>query len=130
MIILLIIAVMALTGCLVMFVKYSVAKKRINSLTTPQGQQDLAKMEVKALLDKVSKHIVLPTDEEPTVASITDADALKTEQAFYKDAKNGDKVIIFMQAKKAIIYNEENDILVNVGPIFMNETSTPTTTTE
>lgn len=121
-----IIAALAIAGCVWMFIKYSSAKKQINSLTTPQGQQEMAKKEVQDLLNKIKVHIVLPEGEEPTIATITDADALKKEQAFYRDAKNGDKVVIYMQEKKAIIYNEEKDVLVNVGPIFVNDnTSTP-----
>ncbi len=130
MVIVIIIAVLAVAGCVLMYLKYSIAQKKINEMATPQGQQEMAKKEVQDILKKIGAHIVIPTDEEPTIATVTDADALKKEQPFYRDAQNGDKVIIFMQAKKAIIYNEGKDILVNVGPIFVNETETPAANVE
>lgn len=126
MVVVIIVAALAVAGCAWMYLKYSAAKKQVSALATPQGQQELAKKEIQALLEKIGKHIVLPAGEEPTVATVTNADILKNEQAFYRDAQNGDKVIVYMQAKKAIIYNEAKDILVNVGPIFINEAASTT----
>lgn len=119
--ILAVVTLVALSGCAFMFIKYRIAQRQINSLSSPQEQQELAKKEVQSLVAKIGKLIILPTDEEPTVATVTDADALKSEQPFYKDAVNGNKVVIYMQAKKAVIFDETKNILVNVGPIFVDE---------
>src|SRR5579859_3613649 len=59
--------------------------------------------EAKATIAQVGKLIELPSDEQPTVATITDANKLK-DQAFFKNAQNGDKVLIYQKAKKGIIY--------------------------
>lgn len=126
MVIVIIVALLAMAGCVWLYLKYSNVKKQMNVLASPQGQQEIAKQEAKVLLEKVGKLIVLPIGEEPTIATITDADSLKKEQEFYKDALNGDKVIIYMQTKKAIIYNEAKNILINVGPIFVNDGATTT----
>lgn len=126
LVVVIIIAVLAATGCVFMYLKYSSAQNKIKDLTDPQAQQEMAKKEAQTLVAKVGKLIMLPAGEEPTIATVTDVDALKKEQPFYRDAQNGDKVIIYMQAKKAIIYNEARDILVNVGPIFLNEDSNST----
>jgi len=126
LIIMIIIAAAALGGCAWLYTKYTAVKQQASALATPAGQQEMAKLEVQALLDKIGKLIVLPAGEEPTVATITDADALKKEQQFYQDASNGDKVVIYVQAKKAVIYNEAKNILVNVGPIFVNEQASTT----
>ena len=58
----------------------------------------------------------VPADETPTLASVTDKTKLK-DQPFFKDAENGDQILIFPQAKKAIIYRESTNKLINVGPI-------------
>lgn len=121
LLLLILVAILATTGFGLMFKKYMETKKQLEVVTSAEGQKAIAQKEVSALLEKVGKLIVLPQNEEPTVATITDAEALKQEQSFYIDAKNGNRVIIYMQAKKAIIYDEENNILVNVGPIFLNE---------
>ena len=83
---------------------------------------------VSDLLNKVGRHIVLPVGENPSVIDITNIDNLVKQQSFYVGAKNGDKIIIYALAQKTIIYDEERDILVNVGPLFANvsqSTSTP-----
>ncbi|MBD3311827.1 MAG: hypothetical protein GF349_05070 [Candidatus Magasanikbacteria bacterium] len=74
---------------------------------------------VEIILKRIGTHILLPTDEKPVVATITDADSLIQEQSFYKDARNGYKVIIY--SSKAIIYDPNNDILINVGPVILQD---------
>ena len=51
--------------------------------------------QVKELVAKVGKLIILPTGEEPVVATINDASALVKDQVFYKGAKNGDVVLVY-----------------------------------
>ncbi len=75
--------------------------------------------ETKAIVAKVSKSLTLPDKEQPTLATVLDKDKLK-DQAFFKDAQNGDKILIYTEAKKAIIYRESEDKIINVGPILLN----------
>ena len=100
---------------------YMMVKKELAFVTTPEGLEQIATQEVQELVKKVGKLIVLPTDEEPSVATIVDADLLAKEQVFYQNASSGDKILIYVQAKKAIIYNPEKNILVNVGPIYLED---------
>lgn len=81
--------------------------------------------DTKALVDRVGKLMELPTGETPTIATIQDKDKLK-DQPFFKDAQNGDKILIYAQAKKAIIFRESNNKIINVGPIAINDTSQTT----
>lgn len=81
-----------------------------------------AQENVQELTNKVSKLISLP-EETPTVAVVQDKDKLK-DQPFFKDAQNGDKVLIFTAAKQAIIYRESTNKLINVGPISLEQPST------
>ena len=89
-----------------------------NSTATKQTEANRAK-EVKA---KVAKLISVPADETPTLATVTDKAKLK-DQPFFKDAQNGDQILIFPQAKKAIIYREDENRLINVGPIAITSDS-------
>lgn len=77
--------------------------------------------QVKEIVAKVSKIIILPTGEEPVVATIKDASSLIKEQPFYKGAKNGDVVLVYQKAAKAIVYSPERNVIVNVGPIFLQD---------
>lgn len=69
--------------------------------------------------EKVGKLLTLPTDEQPTVATVQDKEKLK-DQPFFKDAQNGDKLLIYTKAQKAIIYREEGNKLINVGPVTLD----------
>jgi len=83
--------------------------------------QNISKAEeakvLQEIVEKVSKLIVLPNGEEPVMATITDAAALVKEQPFYAGSQNGDVVLMYQKALKALIYSPERNIIVNVGPI-------------
>lgn len=72
--------------------------------------------EVTRLIDEISRIYDLPTGEPPTVATVTDVEKLK-DQPFFAKAKNGDKVIIYNQAKKAILYDPISKKILEVAPI-------------
>ena len=77
--------------------------------------------QVKELVAKVGKLIILPTGEEPVVATINDASALVKDQVFYKGAKNGDVVLVYQKNAKAIVYSPERNVIVNVGPVVLQD---------
>ena len=88
--------------------------------------ETLSDEQVTALVAEVSKLIYVP-DEQPSVATVTDADTLKATQPFFKDASDGDRLLIFPQAAKAVIYSEQEQRLVNVGPIQADSQLAPQT---
>ena len=79
---------------------------------------------IQEILEKVSKLMILPEGETPAFATITDAATLSKEQAFYRDSENGDIVLVYKEALKAIIYRPGKEIIVNVGPVSV-ESETP-----
>ena len=79
----------------------------------------VAEAEVKKLTNGVGKLIKLPVDELPTVATVEDKDKLK-DQPFFADTENGDKILIYTRAKKAIIYRPSSNSIINVGPIVIS----------
>lgn len=88
--------------------------------------------EVDALVAQVGKLISLPSDEKPTVATVTDASKVK-DQPFFTKAQNGDKVLIYQKAQKAILYRPSGNIIVEVGAVNINsqavvQTPAPTPT--
>jgi len=82
--------------------------------------QEIAKEETAALVEKVSKLVVLPSGEEPVVATVTDKEKLKDQPVFEK-AENGDKILIYSQAKKAYIYSPEKNVVVDIIPVNIGE---------
>jgi len=72
--------------------------------------------ETEKLVAQVGKLIVLPEGETPTLATVADPEKLK-DQPFFAKAKTGDKVLIYANAKKAILYNPASNKIVEVAPI-------------
>lgn len=85
----------------------------------------VTKQEATWLVDKVSKLMSLPTDEEPSTATVLDKDKLK-DQAFFKNAENGDKILIYSKAKKAILYRPSIDKIIEVMPLALDNTQNAT----
>lgn len=100
---------------------YLDTKKQLTKLNSLEGQQEIAQQEIQKVLDQLDDHIILPADEEPLVATIVDAAALAAEQSFYEGASDGDRIVIYPEAQKAILFSTEKDIIVNVGPVFIEE---------
>lgn len=96
--------------------------KQVRTLQADPQKQ--AQVEAEALIVKVSGLIVLPGDEKPTIATVSDTEKLK-DQPFFANAKSGDKVLIYTQAKKAVLYNPESNKIVEVAPVNIGAT-TPT----
>lgn len=88
--------------------------KKMQAATSSPEQ--IAQAEASALAKKVGMLMVLPTDETPTIATVSDPEALKT-QAFFTNAKVGDKVLIYTNAKKAVLFDPVLNKILNVAPL-------------
>ncbi len=82
-----------------------------------QAQADKNKAETDRVLDKVKSALLITETDAPTVARVDDPTKLKeANKDFYKDVQKGDYLIIF--PKRAIIYREANDQIINFAPII------------
>lgn len=79
-----------------------------------------AKVTSERVIEKVSQIYFLPSGETPTVAQIEDKTKL-AEQDFFKSAENGDYLLVYTNAKMALIYRENDNKLVNVGPVTTDQ---------
>jgi len=86
----------------------------------PQAATD---MENQAILNKISTIMVLPT-EKPSIATILDKTKLQG-QAFFQKAQNGDKVIIFEQARRVLLYRPDTGRVIDFAPLVL-DTPQPT----
>lgn len=84
----------------------------------------LSDSQVTQLIARISKFLVVPADEQPSITVISDADQLAQQQTFYKDAKDGQVLLVY--SSRAIIYDAEANKLVNVGPVVRNDNPAPT----
>lgn len=85
------------------------------------NSQKTAQEEGQMLVAAVSRLIVLPEGETPTIATVSDPERLK-DQPFFAKAKVGDKVLIYPNSQKAILYDPVRDIIVEVAPVNIGQT--------
>lgn len=79
--------------------------------------------EIESTAAAVAKLMELPA-ENPTLATVSDVEKLK-DQDFFRRAQNGDKVLIFKGAKKAILYRPFANKIIEVGPIKVEDSPAP-----
>ncbi len=101
---------------------YAFHKNRVDNGYSSGGGET----EITALVAEVGKLIVLPADETPTIATVTDPAALK-DQPFFKNAQQGDKVLIYAQAQRAILYDPVAKKIIDVAPINVGAEAIPST---
>lgn len=93
------------------------AKKAEFLLKNPDA---VAKKETQEIVSRVGKLFMLPS-EEPQMATVLDVEKLK-DQSFFQQAQNGDKILAYPKAQKAILYRPSTNIIVEVGPLVMSAT--------
>src|SRR3990167_2931071 len=87
--------------------RYWAVSKNVNTIGENIKQSAQRTNNLKILIDKVSRLILLPQNEAPSIATINNVAQLQKDSSFYKDARNGDVLLIYFQAKKAFIYDPE-----------------------
>jgi len=92
-----------------------------NQNTANKNPQQAGQDEVKKVVEEVRKLMDLP-NETPTLATVIDITKLK-DQPFFQKAKNGDKVLIYTVAQKAILYDPTAKRVREVGPVNVGSPS-------
>lgn len=65
------------------------------------------------LTAQVAKLILLPSDEVPQIATVLDASLLKN-QPFFVNAKNGDRILIYPKAMKALLFRPSEQRIIEI----------------
>lgn len=78
-----------------------------------------AKNELVSLTEAVEKTVILPENEIPTLATVSDKEKLQN-QTFFARAENGDKVLIYTQSNRAILYRPSANKVVEMAPVAIN----------
>lgn len=84
-----------------------------------------AENEATRIMAVISKTIELP-EEVPTIATIDDKTKLE-KSAFFTKAENGDKVLLFTNAKKAFLYRPSTEKIIDVTVINVTDNVEKTT---
>ena len=109
-----VIALVVLVGGGVLFLVYQKHHQTLGASTNQSGD----------VISEVGKLMVLPSGEEPQLATVSDVTKL-SGQPFFAKAQDGDKVLIYSKAKEAILYRPSINKIINVAPIDLAVSSTP-----
>jgi hypothetical protein len=82
--------------------------------------------ETEMLIKEISEHALLPTDEEPTVATVSDVTQL-ADQPFFNDAVNGDRLLVYSKAQKVVLYRPSIKRVINMTSLNIENTTEGTT---
>ncbi len=85
----------------------------ILSVTMFHKKEDLNS--VTTIKNKVGILMILPKDEEPALLTITDKSKVTTP--FLSKSENGDKLLVYQNAKRVILYRPSLNKIVDVGPV-------------
>lgn len=89
------------------------------SSNKPEAKVD----DVTSVKTAINQHYLLPTDEEPALATVTDKS--KISSALAKKAENGDRILIYQNNKTAIIYRPSIDKVVDVVQVNIDNAPQP-----
>ena len=81
--------------------------------------------QVERIINRMGGNILLPQNERPSVLIIEDVERLRATQPFYTFAENGHYLVLFQQNGLAFIYDFDNDIIINVGPLQIPTSTQP-----
>lgn len=108
--ILVVLVIMLTLGCLFLYSQYRAAQEKVESAKSGQNAQ------TEDVIKTVSKIAIVPKDETPTIATVTNVEKIK-DQEFFVNAKNGDKVLVYAKQKKAILYRPSTNQIVNINTV-------------
>jgi hypothetical protein len=111
------VTLIVIVGIGFLFHGYVSAKNDIKRLSNPS---EASKQESKDLVDRAGRLVELPKNEEPTIATVKDVSKLQS-QPFFKNAQNGDKVLIYTQSKRAVLYRASTDKVIESAPVKLGE---------
>lgn len=101
--------VLVVTGSIGTAAYFHAEYKKVTQTKSPEA-------ELESVVAAISEHFELPQGETPTLATVTDREKL-SGQAFFASSQNGDKVLLYQEGKKAILYRPSTGKIVNVAPI-------------
>lgn len=96
------------------------SEKKLNDLQ----QKSQTSNDLNTVVAQVGRLVILPTDEQPTLATVSDVSKLQGNP-FFVNAANGDKVLVYNKAKRAILYRPSLNKIVEMAPLNSSNQSTP-----
>ena len=103
------------------FVAYFASSGRNKQIDDPNVAIE---KEIKSLTETIGKFMELPSGEQPTLATVTDRAKLKGQEFFAK-AENGDKLLVYPEAGKAILYRPSTGKIIEATNLTSGKQENP-----
>lgn len=110
------VALILLIGLGWLIMSYIQTRSELEKLST--NPQAASEDEATALVNKISAYLTLP-DEKPTLATVNDVSKL-SGQEFFANAQNGDKVLIFASADRALLYRPSTEKVIEYSKVDLS----------
>lgn len=92
--------------------QYKQSQDDVARLSNPE---ESAQAEIAEITEHISEIVTLP-DETPSLATVNDPGKLR-DQTFFLQAAKGDKVLIYTEAKRAVLYRPSTEKVVEVSSV-------------
>lgn len=88
-------------------------------LERARDPETAAQDEAAALAEVIDEFLELPKNESPTIATVKDVTRLQ-DQLFFQRAQNGDKVLIYPESGKAVLYRPSTKKVIEYASVKLN----------
>lgn len=95
---------------------YSKKQNNVLSAKISSPEENLTEDEIGKLVAVVGKLVILPEGEKPEIATVSNVEKLQN-QSFFLNARNGDKVLVYLKARKAYLYRPSDNKVVDIAPV-------------
>ncbi|MBN1331603.1 hypothetical protein JW978_01820 [Candidatus Dojkabacteria bacterium] len=97
-----------------LYFEYRESQKELEKLKDPGYYSQIQDTLANATVEKLATVMVLPQNENPTIATIVKAeDLIKENPEFYADIQNGDQIIMY--SNRLIVFRESENKIVNAS---------------
>lgn len=96
--------------------------KQLKTQVATVSPDELIREKNAQIIASAAKQIALPSDEQPLLATVSDKNELQN-QDFFKQAENGDKILLFPKHKKAFLYRPSMDRVLAQAPLIYQDGS-------
>lgn len=93
--------------------------RELNTLKHPEVTQE---RELAKIIAEIGKTVYLPTDEQPTLATVSDPEKLK-DQPFFVRAEVGDKVLVYPTSRKAILWRPSTKKIIEISGLNISDSA-------
>ena len=87
-----------------------------NQLNAAKNPVTAGKTEIQQIQSQISDIVALPPNDTPTLATVSDANKLRS-QIFFKNVQDGDKVLIYPKSGTAILYRPSTKKVIEYAPV-------------